>query len=138
MFVASAAVADYKPSTFRKTKIRTRATPKIEIELQATPKIIDLVKRISPRTRLIAFKADYCLSNDELIQRAHEVLNSSGADLVAANHVGDEGIGFGSEENEIFLVDGNGNVTHIERARKEDVAGRLLDYLVERLGIKGS
>jgi len=138
VFVGSAAVADYKPSAFHKTKIRTKETPKIVIELQATPKVIDLVKRMSPRTRLVAFKADYGLSNDELIQRAREVLNSSDADLVVANHIGVEGVGFGSEENEVFFVDRNGDVTHIERTPKEDVASRLLNYLVDRLGIKGS
>jgi len=138
VFVGSAAVADYKPSTLHKAKIRTRETPKIEIEFQTTQKIIDLVKRVSPATHLVAFKAEYGLSDGELIERAREVLTSSGADLVVANHVGVEGIGFGSEENEVFLIDRNDNVTHIERSRKEDVASHLLNYLVDRLGIKGS
>ena len=138
VFVGSAAVADYKPSAFHKTKIRTRENPKIELKLQATPKIIDLVKKISPETHLVAFKADYGLSDSELIQRSREVLNSSGADLVVANHVGVEGAGFGSEENEVFLVDRNSSVTHVERSRKEDIASGLLNYLVDRLGIKGS
>ncbi|MBS7622488.1 bifunctional phosphopantothenoylcysteine decarboxylase/phosphopantothenate--cysteine ligase CoaBC [Candidatus Bathyarchaeota archaeon] len=137
VFVACAAVADYRPTSPYKTKIRTVEAPVIEIKLQATPKIIDLVKKISPETRLVAFKADYGLSNEELIQRSRQILDSSGADLVVANHVGVGGVGFGSEENEVFLIDRRGSVTHIERARKEAVAGHLVDYIVDHLRLKG-
>ena len=136
VFIGSAAVADFKPSTSQAAKIRTRDIKRIMIELQATPKIIDYVKKISPQTCLVAFKAEYGLSDSELTERAKEILESSGADLVVANHLGVEGIGFGSEENEVFLVDRDGNITHVPRTSKEDVARQLLNYLVDRLGVK--
>jgi len=137
VFVSSAAVSDYRPISPYKKKIRTIEAPMIDIRLQATPKIIDLVKKISPETRLVAFKADYGLSNEELIQRSRQILDSSGADLVVANHVGVEGVGFGFEENEVYLIDRKGSVTHIERARKEAVASHLIDYIVDHLRLKG-
>ncbi|MEM3004603.1 MAG: bifunctional phosphopantothenoylcysteine decarboxylase/phosphopantothenate--cysteine ligase CoaBC [Candidatus Bathyarchaeia archaeon] len=137
VFVASAAVADYRPISSYKTKIRTAEAPTVEIKLQATPKIIDLVKKISPETRLVAFKADYGLSNEELVQRSRQILDSSRADLVVANHVGVEGVGFGSEENEVFVIDHKGSVAHIEKAHKEAVASHLIDYIVDHLRLKG-
>ncbi len=137
VFIGSAAVVDYKPTISHKTKIRTRESQSFTVELQATPKIIDQVKKTSPKTCLVAFKAEYGLSDSELIEKAREVLSSSGADLAVANHVGIEGVGFGSEENEVFLVDRSGNATHIARTSKEEIARRLLDYLVDKLGIKG-
>ena len=137
VFIGSAAVSDYKPSTFHRTKIPTRGNPKITIDLEATPKIIDCVKKTSPKTCLVAFKAEYGLSNSELIDKAREVLKSSGADLVVANHIGVEGTGFGAEDNEVYFVDRKGSVTHIPRTSKEDIARQLLDHLVDKLGIKG-
>jgi len=137
VFIGSAAVVDYKPTTSHKTKIRTRESQSFMLELQATPKIIDQVKKNSPKTCLVAFKAEYGLSDPELIEKAREVLSSSGADLAVANHVGIEGVGFGSEENEVFLVDRHGNVIHVPRTSKEDIARQLIDYLVDKLGIKG-
>jgi len=136
VFIGSAAVADFKPSAPHTAKIRTRDTKRVMIELQATPKIIEYVKKNTPKTCLVAFKSEYGLSDSELTEKAKEVLRSSGADLVVANHVGVEGIGFGSDENEVFLVDRDGNVTHVPRTSKEDVARQLLNYLVDRVGVK--
>ncbi len=137
VFVGSAAVADYKPSIFQRTKIQTRHNQKIRIELQATPKIIEEVKKTSPRIRLVAFKAEYGLSDSELIEKARDALRSSGADLAVANHVGVEGVGFGSETNEVFLVDRIGDIIHIPRTGKEEVAKQFIDYLVNKLGVRG-
>lgn len=136
VFIGSAAVTDYKPAVPQKFKIQTRDTPKLVIELQATPKIIERVRKIRPEIFIVAFKAEYGLTDSELIRRGREYLQQSSADLVVANHVGVDGVGFASETNEVFIVDRDFKVTHISRASKGEIARHLIDYVAMKLGVK--
>jgi phosphopantothenoylcysteine decarboxylase/phosphopantothenate--cysteine ligase len=131
--IAAAAAADWAPEKPYAYKIPTRATPELAVELRPTPKIIDAVKKVSPETFLVAFRAGHKLSDEELIQSAYELLKSSKADLIAANDVGREGVGFQVDTNEVFIVDGNRNVLHVPLSAKREVAKRLLDVVAEKL-----
>ncbi|MBS7650117.1 MAG: bifunctional phosphopantothenoylcysteine decarboxylase/phosphopantothenate--cysteine ligase CoaBC [Candidatus Bathyarchaeia archaeon] len=136
VFIGSAAVTDYRPAISQKFKIQTRNTPKLVIELQATPKIIERVRKIRPEIFIVAFKAEYGLTDNELVRRSQEYLQQSSADLVVANHVGVDGVGFASETNEVFIVDRDLKVTHISRASKGEIARHLIDYIAMKLGVK--
>ena len=93
--------------------IYDRDNNKVKIELEATSKIVNVIKKLSPKTSLIGFKAEYGLSDSMLIEKARQVMRSSKADLVVANHVGVEGVGFGSDTNEVYIIDRKGKTTHI-------------------------
>ena len=137
VFVGCAAVSDFRPSNSHKTKIPTRNNKKITIEFEATSKIVNVIKRLSPKTILIAFKAEYGLSDSELIENARQVMRSSRADLVIANHVGIEGSGFGSDTNEAYIIDRKGKTTSIPRMSKQDLARKILDYMISFMDFKG-
>jgi len=55
---------------------------------QPTKKIIDHVKKVSPKTFLVAFRAEYKLSQKELIESAYKRLLQANADLIIVNDVG--------------------------------------------------
>ena len=137
VFVACAAVSDFRPSISHKTKIPTRDNNKVKIELEATSKIVNVIKKLSPKTSLIAFKAEYGLSDSVLIDKARQVMRSSKADLVVANHVGIEGVGFGSDTNEAYIIDRKGKTTHIPRMTKQDLARKIIDYMINFMDLKG-
>jgi phosphopantothenoylcysteine decarboxylase/phosphopantothenate--cysteine ligase len=61
--IATAAAADYAPVE-QKKKIETYGNSKLTLELQATPKIIDEIKKVSPSTFLVAFRAQARLSRE--------------------------------------------------------------------------
>lgn len=130
--IATAAAADYSPGVELK-KIETHTNPKITLELQATPKIIDEIKKVSPGTFLVAFRAQTAMSRDELVEDGYERLEKAGADLIAVNDVGRQDIGFGSDYNELLLIDSRRNVTVLKKAAKSVIAKQLLDEVSKRL-----
>ncbi len=130
---AAGAPADYRPTSVSPKKIKTREKASINLELQATPKIIEEIRKVSPTTFLVAFKTDHDVSNDELINEAFDIVRKKNADLVAANDVGHEGVGFEVDTNELYVVDGRKNVVHIPLAGKREVARQLVDLAVKKL-----
>src|SRR5438093_71955 len=98
---AAGAPTDYRPVTVAPKKIRTREKPQINLELRATPKILEEIRRASPKTFLVAFKTEHNVSNEELIDEAFKIIHEKNADLVAATDVGLEGLGFQADTNEL-------------------------------------
>jgi phosphopantothenoylcysteine decarboxylase/phosphopantothenate--cysteine ligase len=132
VLIATAAAADYAPVAQQK-KIQTHNSPKLTLELQSTPKIIDEIKKRAPSVFLLAFRAQAGLSRDELVTDGYERLRRANADLIAVNDVGRHDIGFGSEYNELILIDATGQTIHLERAPKRVIARQLLDEVSKRL-----
>ena len=133
VLVAVAAAADFAPENPYKEKVNSHATPELKVKLKSLPKIIDQVKKVSPRTFLVAFKAEYKVSDQELVERARKRLKDSQADLIVANDVGREGAGFQTDTNEVFIVSKGREVVHIQSAPKQDVAKKLLDIISEKM-----
>jgi phosphopantothenoylcysteine decarboxylase/phosphopantothenate--cysteine ligase len=131
--IATAAVADWAPEEHYEYKVPTSTKAELTVKLKPTPKIIDAVKKISPDTFLVAFRAEYNLSDEELIQSAYERLKRAKADLIAANDIGRKEVGFGYDTNEIFIVDANKKVVHIPLAAKREVAKRLFDVIIDKI-----
>ncbi len=129
---ATAAPADYAPLS-NERKIRTTDNARIVLELNATPKIIDNIKKIKPHTFLVAFRAQTGLSNDELVSDAYQRLKQASADLIAVNDIGRHDIGFGSDFNEVILVDTEGKARAIKRSPKRAIAKQILDEVSKRL-----
>ena len=130
---AAGAPTDYKPVTVAPKKIKTREKPEINLELRATPKILSEIRKASPKTFLVAFKTEHNVSNEELIDEAFKVIHEKNADLVAANDVGHEGVGFQADTNELYVIDGRKKVVHISLAEKREVARQLVDLAVKQM-----
>src|SRR6266516_2044876 len=130
---AAGAPTDYRPVTVAPKKIKTREKPQINLELRATPKILEEIRRASPKTFLVAFKTEHNVSNEELIDEAFKIIHEKNADLVAANDVGHDGVGFQVDTNELYVVDGRKKVVHIPLAEKREVARLLVDLAVKRM-----
>jgi len=131
--IATAAPADWKLEKPFQRKVPTRTAPKLILKLKPTPKIIKTVKKISSDTFLVPFKAEHDLSDEELVDKAFELIKEVGADLVAVNDVGRKGVGFGVDTNEVYIVDRNKTAIHVPLTTKREVAKRLFDVINERI-----
>jgi phosphopantothenoylcysteine decarboxylase/phosphopantothenate--cysteine ligase len=131
--VATAAPADYAPAATSERKISTADNSRLILELGATPKIVDDIKKIRPHTFLLAFRAQSNLSRDELVSDASDRLKRASADLIAVNDVGRDDIGFGSDFNEIILLDQTGETKVLNRRPKRLIARMMLDEVSRRL-----
>ncbi len=131
--IAAAACADFTPLKPSSQKISTANNKKITITLKPTPKIIDNVKKISPKTFLVAFKAEYNRKKKELIEIAFNRLKSSKADLIVVNDVAKSGAGFQADKNEVFVLDPKHNIIHIPMANKSKIAAKILDLIMNKI-----
>jgi phosphopantothenoylcysteine decarboxylase/phosphopantothenate--cysteine ligase len=135
--IATAAPADWKLEKPFHRKVPTRTASKLILKLEPTQKVIKTVKKISPHTLLVPFKAEHILSNEKLVEKAVELMKEVGADLVAVNDVGRKGVGFGVDTNEVYIVDKSKTVTHVPLTTKREVAKRLLDVINDKIVSRG-
>jgi phosphopantothenoylcysteine decarboxylase / phosphopantothenate---cysteine ligase len=131
--IAAAAAADWKVKKPFPHKVSTRKLDSLKLELEPTPKIIDQVKRISPKAFLVGFRAEYKLPRKDLIESAHKKLLEANADLIIVNDVGKKGAGFVTETNEVFIIDKQKRVVHVPMAKKREVAREILDAVKVRI-----
>jgi len=80
----------------------------------------------------VAFRAEYKLSKKDLIESGYKRLLEADADLIVVNDVGRKGVGFGTETNEVFIVDKEKRVVHVPLAPKREVARKILDVVNEK------
>jgi len=118
VFIASAAVADYRPVERRPEKIKKGETH-LTVELERTPDILAEMARRRKRQILVGF----CLETEDLERRARGKLEAKGLDLVVAN--GPEAIG--ADRQDALLVRRNGQTTRLGGVTKADLASAILE-----------
>ena len=125
--IATAAAADWKLTKPFARKVSTHELNALSLELKPTRKIIDYVKKVSPETFLVAFRAEYRLPRKDLIASATKRLREAKADLIVVNDVGKKGAGFGTETNEVLIIDKERKTSHVPMTSKRDVARQILN-----------
>jgi phosphopantothenoylcysteine decarboxylase/phosphopantothenate--cysteine ligase len=130
--IATAAPADYAPTPSEK-KIETDKHGKLVLELAATPKIVDEIKKASPNTFLVAYRAQTGMTQDLLINDGYERLKTASANLIAVNDIGRSDIGFGSDYNEVILIDHKRQSKVLRRDTKRAIAKQLLNEISQQL-----
>lgn len=130
-FICAAAISDYSPTTYIEGKISSEEFKELQINMKLTPKIIDTARSKNHKVFIVAFKAETKVSRTELIDRAYNRLIKSDADLIVANDVGREDIGFESKFNEVYIIDKDKKVTYVEKHSKRYIASRIIDIALE-------
>ena len=70
----------------------------------------------------------FAAETNNLIENAEKKLKGKNLDLIVANDVSDEEIGFNSEENEVALISEN-ETTFLERKSKKKIARNIIEYI---------
>jgi phosphopantothenoylcysteine decarboxylase/phosphopantothenate--cysteine ligase len=130
--ILSAAAADYGPAE-RKMEKTPSGRKEWIIELKPLPKVVEKVKKVDPSVFLVGFKAEYNLPDEELVDRAYKRMKGANMDLIVANDVSREKSGFGTDTNEVFIIDPDHQVIHLNLQPKTEIAERLLDEVKKRL-----
>ena len=133
----TAAVADFSISHSNKkipNKLDTRNGTKT-IKLIPTAKIVDKIKQYDKNIFLVAFKAEYGISKKLLIKRAINKLDECKGNLIVANDVSKKGCDFGSDTNEVYVIDKEGKTIHIPLKPKKDIANDLIEIVCKKLNL---
>jgi phosphopantothenoylcysteine decarboxylase/phosphopantothenate--cysteine ligase len=123
VFISAAAVADYKPEIFHTQKIK-KNNESLEIKLTKNPDIITQVKKEFPQIFSLGFAAE----TNNIKEYGRKKLIGKNLDMIAINDVS-SGKVFGSNQNELHVIDKNGKEYFIERDSKEVVAKQLLEIM---------
>lgn len=132
VFVSAAAVSDFtveKTSSGKANKISSEED--LTLNLKLAPKILNLVKKINPKIFLVGFKAEYNVTEDELVFLARNRIKSSGADFIVANDVSVEGAGFGSDKNQVIIVDGD--TFTVPLTSKTEIAQKIIAKIFDMI-----
>lgn len=127
IFIATAAVADYRPAHVETDKIKKQRQP-LQLMLQPTVDILAEVKARYPGLFCLGFAAE----TRELEAFAREKMERKGIDMIAANWVGsranETGGTFGSDTNalRLFWRDGEAELTVAPKAR---LARQLIEHV---------
>lgn len=128
----AAAVGDF---TVKEQHGKISSADDISLALAKTPKILNEIKKIAPKIKLIGFKAEYGLLEEELIESAKKRLDESQADAIIANDLAGDDRGFQADTNEVIIVLKDGSQKKISLRSKYDIAKETIKFLLERQAI---
>ncbi|HEY7885955.1 MAG TPA: bifunctional phosphopantothenoylcysteine decarboxylase/phosphopantothenate--cysteine ligase CoaBC [Cellvibrionaceae bacterium] len=124
LFIAAAAVADYRPAEVAQSKIKKTDGDTLTLTLIKNPDIIASVAALEAAPFTVAFAAE----TEQLLNYAEAKLKNKKVDCIIANDVSDTDIGFNSDNNAVTLIDRNGR-TDFPKTGKQQLARELIDRL---------
>ena len=125
--IMAAAVADYRIKNYAEQKIKKNNYEDLTLELTKNP---DILKEISTK-KSNAIIVGFCAESENLIENAKIKIQKKGCDLLVANDISRKDIGFSSDLNEVYILDKNLKISHIERNTKLNIAKKILEKIFE-------
>ena len=71
----------------------------------------------------------FCAESENLIENAKTKITKKQCDFLVANDISKKDTGFSSDENEVYILDKNLNIKHLEKAPKTLIAQEILEYI---------
>lgn len=135
VLLMAAAVADFRPTAPAATKLKKeQGVP--ELALEATQDVLaTLSSARRPGQVLVGFAAE---TGEGWVEHGRAKLARKGLDLVVVNDVAREDVGFGSADNEVWLLAADGAERHVARTSKAAVARVVLDEVMRLRNTDGA
>lgn len=128
VLIMAAAVADYTPHTYSKSKIK-KGEKTAHIELTSTPDILATIRTLKESKIFVGFAAE----TENLKSYAQDKMVRKGLDMIVANRVGETNTGFASDTNSGVILSPEGVIYDFEHMEKDVLAHKILDLVKERL-----
>jgi phosphopantothenoylcysteine decarboxylase / phosphopantothenate---cysteine ligase len=125
--ISAAAVADY---TLAPRAEKIRSGQELVLHLMPTQKIIKAVREAYPDLKVVGFKAETGVTDEELVVRAEKSMLGADLDMVVANDVALGGMG--TDDNRVLIIDRLGRRIAAQ-GKKSRIAKTIIDALVELL-----
>jgi phosphopantothenoylcysteine decarboxylase/phosphopantothenate--cysteine ligase len=125
MLIMAAAVADFRPAQVTEKKM-SRSSKPAALSVKPTPDIIKAIRKEFTGT-LIAFS----LQAGSDLEPARKKLHDKAADYIVVNRYDEQGIGFETDMNHVWLLSTSGNEQEIPADTKPAVAKRILELIAQ-------
>ena len=127
IFIAAAAVADYKPKNVALQKIKKEENT-FTLELEKNKDILLSLGQIKKNQFLIGF----ALETENEIENAKSKIQKKNLDVIVLNSLNDEGAGFGKPTNKVTFIDKDFNIFENTLKPKELVAEDIVNLIVKK------
>ena len=133
VLIMAAAVADFRPAEKSEQKIKKGVMP-AALRLVPTEDILGSLARSRQRSNkvIVGFAAE----TGDLAVKASQKLKEKRLDLIVANDVSREGVGFDSDLNQVVLIDRTGRAVESPKANKREISRLIMDRVEVLLGRK--
>jgi phosphopantothenoylcysteine decarboxylase/phosphopantothenate--cysteine ligase len=125
VLIMAAAVADYRPARRARQKVK-RTKEQKTLELLPTP---DILAEVKGKVLRVGFAAE----SEHLVENASAKMAKKKLDLIVANDITAAGSGFGTDTNQVAIIDKDGSVESLPLLDKHEVARRILDRVASFL-----
>ncbi len=125
VLIMAAAVADYRPTKAAKDKIK-KVEAGLTLEMECTPDILGSIKGNF-------IKVGFAAESSNLVENAREKLKQKRLDFIVANDITASDSGFGTDTNQVTIIDHEGKIDDLPLLPKREVADKVLDRVVEFL-----
>ena len=131
VIIMAAAISDFRFTETSSKKIKREKFAE-KIEIAPTEDVLGI---IGPKKRgkvLVGFAAE----TEDVVENALKKLKKKNLDLIVANNVSAEGIGFESDFNQVSIIFPNGKTIHTEKKSKLEISQIILDRIEDIIGKK--
>lgn len=129
LFISTAAVSDFKPEEYENQKIKKqKKANNLNLELTKNQDILKSVSENKGDLKVIGFAAE----TQNIIENAKKKLKEKNLDLIIANDVSDDSIGFDSDENEVYLITKKIE-KKISKVSKKKLSRNIIEFIAENL-----
>ena len=127
--IFTAAVSDFKVKKFNKVKIKKNKDQSFDLDLN--PDILELVSKSNKKPKIVV---GFAAESENLFDNARSKLEKKGCDLIVANDVSNNEIGFESDFNEVhlFYKDKNIDDEKIPKNFKSAIADELIKKITNK------
>ncbi|HAL08962.1 bifunctional phosphopantothenoylcysteine decarboxylase/phosphopantothenate--cysteine ligase CoaBC [Mammaliicoccus vitulinus] len=127
MIIKAAAVADYTPVEKSDNKMKKKDGD-LELNFKRTTDILKYLGEHKEQQYLVGFAAE----TDNVEAYAMGKLKKKNADVIVANHVANQEIGFRSSDNEVEMFFANGDRVPLAKESKQKIAFKILNEITSR------
>jgi len=121
IFIGCAAVADFKPVDFHKSKIKKDHNDEMSLKLIKNPDILQYASDHMKEKLVIGFSAE----TDNVIENAKIKLLKKNLNMIICNDVSNKDIGFDSDDNEVHLIT-HDDVVKLTKTSKLKIAKQII------------
>ena len=123
--IMAAAVSDYRVKNKSEQKIKKDGNSLI-IELVENPDILKEMSAIKKQDQIVV---GFCAESENLLEYAKAKINKKACDFICANDISKKDIGFSSNDNELYIINKELDVHHIEKTDKQTAALKILEKI---------
>lgn len=124
--IKAAAVADFTPQMSASEKMKKKDSLEWSLPLKRTTDILAYLGEHKKTNQKIC---GFSMETQNLLENSRKKLEKKHADMIVANHLKEEGAGFGVDTNIVTIITKD-QVIPLEKMSKESVAHHILDELL--------